>query len=124
MILNLHLLRSLILLPLLDLVDSHLVPFKDWCSHKHWQLVEMCLRYTEVEEKNPAWLVIRMLSMCKASHTISSTTKTIILRIVINLGIEVHVLIPVLSMLRLEACCEFQSSLGYLVRPCLKEQKD
>lgn len=58
MILNLYLLRSLIHLPLLDLEDFHLVPFKDQCSHKLWQFVEMCLRYTEIEKKKktlPGW---------------------------------------------------------------------
>lgn len=53
MILNLYLLRSLIHLPLLDLVDFHAVPFKDQCSHKPWQFVEMCLRYTEIEKNKP-----------------------------------------------------------------------
>lgn len=53
MILNLYLLRSLIHLPLLDRVDFHVVPFKDQCSHKPWQFVEMCLRYTEIEKNKP-----------------------------------------------------------------------
>lgn len=78
MIPNLHLLRSLIHLPLLDLVDSQVVPFKDQCSHEPWQFVEMCLRYTEIERKknqNPAWLVVTMVSMCKAPCMVLSTTK-------------------------------------------------
>jgi hypothetical protein len=47
-----------------------------------------------------------------------------ILSIVINPGMEAHALIPVLRMLRLEACYNFHSSLPLLVRPCLREQKD
>lgn len=52
---NLCLLRSSILLLLLDLADPHLCPFKGQYSHKLWQFMEMCLRHTEIEKKPASW---------------------------------------------------------------------